>query len=89
MISISPWLHAMFFHCKASSLEAFCTMAHFCSKLLKCDNFGLYRFLRSGFFSFNFWFLYKFRHVLKFVCFLFFEKCGIKDQIVPLKKART
>ena len=65
--------------------EAFCAMAYFCSKLLKCDNFGLYRFLRSGFFSFNFWF----RHVLKFVCFLFFKKCGIKDQIVPLKKART
>ena len=27
--------------------------------------------------------------MLKFVCFLFFKKCGIKDQIVPLKKART
>ena len=67
MISISPWLRTMFFHCKASSSRHF----------------------RSGLFSFNFWFLYKFRHVLKFVRFLFFKKCGIKDQIVPLKKART
>ena len=67
--------------------EAFRTMATFCVKSQKCGNFGLCGFLRSGFFWFIFWFLCKWRHLLKFLCFLFFKKSDIKGRIVPFKKA--
>ena len=70
-------------------LEPIRAMATFRPKCKKCDNFGLYRLLRSGFFWFNFWFLYKSRYLLKFACFLFFEKSYIKGKIVPFTKAKN
>ena len=59
----------------------------FSPDVVKCDNFGLYRLLRSGFFLFNFWFPYKWRHLLKFVCFLFFKKCDMNDENGPFARA--
>ena len=51
------------------------------------DNFGLYRLRCTRLFSFCFWFLYRTRHVFKFVCFLFLTKSARKDNIILFTKA--